>query len=169
MLESCRRVYLAGHVKVFEAEIASLRASKPPIMFMKYFESYWLGKNNDRATRWAVCFRTSGAVKYFTNNMAETAHAALKRVVPGFKLNLADLLAFLRAQLDFTCKESVRIIDGRVPPKLPRTLPSTIAISSSVNGIDSIKLVCSSFKTVTQPALTGVSAIATHQYRRHRA
>jgi len=183
VLDGCKRIYLAEHRTVFAAEVEALRTGvtsstssgttkksckksssiqAPPPAFMKYYDSYWLGgKKFDRAHRWAVAFRTTTDPRFLTNNFAEAGHRSMKALTPAFQLGLSELLAFLTTQMQFTHKESLRIIAGRVAPKIPAPLPAATAIRSSVNSIDSIKLVCSGFKSQQQPAIPAVAAIDT--------
>jgi len=146
-LNACRRIYLAQHRTIFDAEVAAFFKSNPPPLFKQYFSSYWLGKKNERAVKWAVCYRTSADPLLNTNNWAEASHRSLKRLVPALNMSIIELLPWLKNQLDFAAKEAARIISGRVPPKVPKTLSLTKKVTASVNSIDAARVVCNKLRT----------------------
>ena len=150
VIDQCKRLFLANHVVVFDRELAALRSGepRPPSEFMRYFENFWLGKENQNVSRWAIAFRTSADPRYNTNNISEAGHASMKGLLDGAKdLGLRAFVKFADAQLNFAATESGRIIDGKVAPKKPNVSPRTAAITASVNGIDAVKMVIEAVAT----------------------
>lgn len=139
-----------------QREIQSYKAIDPPQEFAKYFNRQWMAT----IARWALAYRKSTDADLRTNNIAEAGNKTLKSLVPHPKMSIPELFPFLRHQLDFAAKEGPRILKGIVRAKPPpREAPTTIALNAEVSNTDSLRLVCDSFKTKSQPVLPGIATV----------